>query len=198
MKRFILIVLLNLAITDAETVAAGENNMWKRFVPDHVKSQFAGNIGFMSFGAGYSFFDGKLQSDLFYGFVDHHQSWKDIHHITQKNTYLPFTVSVNDELSWKPVTFGTHFCYKVGNNNYETWFFLPDRYPDKYYFPTAFHILLTVGTHLIYKNPGMFKNTGVYMEAGTSALYLRNWITQDYVKLKDIVSLDIGITQYFE
>ena len=198
MKRLILILLAQLAVFYSGTAFAEEREGKNRFIPDHFKCQFAGNMGFLSFGTGYSFFDGKLESDLFYGFVDHHQSWKDVYHITQKNTYLPFTVPVNDKLLWKPVTFGTHFCYKVGNNNYETWFYLPDRYPDKYYFPTAFHILLTIGTNLIYKSPGILNNTGLSLEVGTIDLYLRNWIREDYVDFKDIVSLDMGITRYFE
>lgn len=166
-------------------------------MPDHVKTQFAGNMGVLSLGLGYSFFNGKLESDMFYGYVGTGQSDHSIQHLTQKNTFYPYSLPVNDVLVWKPVSFGLSFLYKVGDTNRETWLFLPERYPNSYYFATAFHALVTVGTSMTYKGPGILRNTGMYLEAGTTALYIRNWLSEDFVKLSDIVSLGIGIKKMF-
>ncbi|MCK5029563.1 MAG: hypothetical protein KAR57_08010, partial [Bacteroidales bacterium] len=42
---------------------------YKKFLPDYVKLQFAGGIGFLSTGIGYTFFDHRLDVSFFYGYV---------------------------------------------------------------------------------------------------------------------------------
>jgi len=191
---FIIQAMVLIALTDA----SAQKKEKHRFVPDHAKCQFVGNMGFLSFGAGYTFYGGKLQLDLFYGFVDNNHSYKDIHHITQKNTIFPVTLAVNDKLTWTPLSLGTHFSYKVGKNNYEMWLFLPKRYPRKYYFSTSFHVLMSMGSKVNYKlnSTGRVKEIDFYIEAGTVDLYLRNCIQERFVKFTDVISFDMGLTAY--
>jgi len=115
------------------------NKQW--YIPDYVKTQFAGNIGFFSIGTGYQFFEDKLQTDIFYGYVREKYSGIDIHHITHKNTCNPLRYDFSDEYILSPLLLGLHFSYKVGNNNYGTWLILPDRYPDNYFFSTNYGYL---------------------------------------------------------
>ena len=190
-KSIIVFILLFASETEAN------NELKTRWLPDHVKSQFAGNIGFLSIGAGYSFFKGKIESDLFYGYVSKERSQDTIHHITQKNNYIPFSTPVSKNIIWQPISIGTHFSYKIGDNNRQTWLILPNRYPDSYYFSTAFHFLFSLGTSFQYRGAGIMNNTGFYLEASTVDLYLRNWIRQDYVKMSDTFSLSIGIKKSF-
>jgi len=170
----------------------------KWYIPDYIKTQFAGNIGFFSIGTGYQFFEGKLQTDIFYGYVREKYSGIDIHHITQKNTYNPLRYDFSDEYILSPLLLGLHFSYKVGNNNYGTWLFLPDRYPDNYYFSTSFHGLLSVGAKVHKKHvfSDKIKGMDLYYEISTVDFYLRNFIKESYIKFTDIWSLAIGITLY--
>jgi hypothetical protein len=165
-------------------------------IPDHAKLQFAGNMGLFSLGLGYSLFTGKLESDLFYGYAPARSAGVPVHHLTLRNTVLPAAVSTR-RVRWTPLAAGVHFLFKVGGNSRGTWLVLPGRYPDHYYPPTSLHVLLTVGTVLDITAPGFWEKTGVYVEAGTTALYLRDWLRADYVRLSDIISFDIGVRKRF-
>ncbi len=166
-------------------------------IPDHVKSQFAGNMGIVSIGAGYTFFDGKLETDMFYGYVGGPYTKHFVHHLTQKNTFSPFLRQINSNISWRPVTLGMSFLYNIHDNNRQTWLLLPERYPKRYYMATAFSMLITMGTAVTWTGNGPFENVGIYIEGGTTALALRNWIYQDYIDFSEIVSLGIGISKSF-
>ena len=53
-----------------------------RFLPDYVKLQFAGGIGLLSIGVGYSFFKEKLEVSYFYGYVPKAVSIDDLHSVS--------------------------------------------------------------------------------------------------------------------
>lgn len=56
------------AIKDGQKLIKVENQKhWS--VPDYVKTQFAGNIGLISVGAGYQLFNKVVYTELLYGFV---------------------------------------------------------------------------------------------------------------------------------
>ncbi|MHB9028278.1 MAG: hypothetical protein ACYC9O_05880 [Candidatus Latescibacterota bacterium] len=193
---FLLLAALRLLFFECAGAGAEAEKERRWLIPDHARLQFAGNMGLFSVGLGYSLFHEKLESDLFYGYAPARNCGVPVHHITQKNTLLPAAIST-PWLRWTPVTAGVHFLLKAGNNSRGTWLVLPGRYPERYYSPTSFHVLLTAGTILDITGPGFLRHTGVYFEAGTTALYLRDWLRADYVRLSDIVSFDIGMTRRF-
>ncbi len=189
-------VALMLAL--AQTVSAGEDRQRRHpLAPDFLKCQYAGNMGVVSAGMGYALLDGRMQTDLFYGYAPKRYCGESIHHVTWKNTVLPLSVRLSDTVKWAPVTLGSHFSLKVGKNNRQTWVILPDRYPDNYYPPTALHLLLTLGTAFDYRVPGSSRSTGVFFEGGTTALYLRDWIRESHVSFTDIVSFSFGMVRGF-
>lgn len=168
-----------------------------RFAPDHLKCQYAGNLGFLSVGVGYSLLGGHLHSDLFYGYSPRGRSGESIHQGAWKNTICPRPLRLSKRVQWIPVTAGAHLSCKIGNNNRETWVILPDRYPDRYYPPTALHLLLTLGTSFDYLSPSSSRRAGVFFEAGTTALYLRNWVRESHVAFRDILNISFGVTRRF-
>lgn len=179
-------------ISGAEPSALGRS----RLLPDHVKFQFAGNMGLLSVGAGYSFLGGRLQSDIFYGYVPASYAGTSIHHITWKNTVIPWNRKISSRLSYAPLTLGAHLSGKVWNNNRETWMTLPGRYPNRYYYPTALNLLLTAGGCVEYRSRAG-RHLGMYVEAGAPVRYLEHSVRERHVEFHEIVSYDLGWVRMF-
>jgi hypothetical protein len=166
------------------------------YVPDYVKAQFAGNIGLVSVGAGYQLFDEILYSELLYGFVPKSASKADnIHLITIKNTFPIFRKKIGENLIITPIA-GIATTLDIGTNSFTT---LPSKYPDGYYFPTAFHFTFFAGAliHKDFKKPKIFKGVDFYLEFGTVETYLWYALATKEVNLIDVFSADIGVNFYF-
>ncbi|ARV13920.1 hypothetical protein [Polaribacter sp. SA4-12] len=166
------------------------------YVPDYVKTQFAGNIGLVSVGAGYQLFDKVLYTELLYGFVPKSASKADnIHLITIKNTFPIYRKKIGDNLTITPIA-GIATTLDIGTNTFTT---LPSKYPDGYYFPTAVHFTLYGGAlvHKDFKKPKFFKGVDFYLEFGTVETYLWYALTISEVDLIDVFSADIGVNFYF-
>ena len=115
-------------------------------------------------------------------------------------TYRPFTWNVSPRYTVAPLTLGLHFAYKIVNNNYETWLFLPKRYPDKYYFPTAFHFLPAVGSSVSMKRTpsSRLKHIDFFYEIGSVDLYIAHYAGQKKViRFPDILNLALGMAFRF-
>lgn len=80
-KISILILLIQISLS-----INAQSKIIDKIIPDHIKLQYAGNIGILSTGIGYSFFDNKIQSDLFYGYIPEFIGGANIHTISNKNT----------------------------------------------------------------------------------------------------------------
>ncbi|WP_036821295.1 hypothetical protein [Polaribacter sp. Hel1_85] len=176
-----------------ETISVKEKS-W--YVPDYVKTQFAGNIGLISVGVGYQLFNEVLYSELLYGFVPESASKADnIHLITIKNTFPIFRKEIGENLTISPIA-GFTTTLDIGTNSFTT---LPSKYPDGYYFPTAVHFTLFGGAliHKDFKKPKIFKGVDFYLEFGTVETYLWYAITLKEVDLIDVFSADIGVNFYF-
>ena len=70
---------------------------WKRLIPDHYKIQFAGSIGVVSIGTGWTY--GKKQqweTDIMLGFLPKFESEHNKAVFTLKQSYLPWRLRVKD------------------------------------------------------------------------------------------------------
>ena len=165
------------------------------FIPDYVKTQFAGNIGFLSVGFGYKFLNNHLYSELLYGYVPVSISKAGkIHTITIKNTFSVFTKKVN-KFALSPIT-GFTASFETGNNSFLK---LPDKYPEGYYGTNAFHFTLFIGAlvHKDFTNSKIINGIDLYFELGTVDTYLWYAIISKEVKVNKIFSSAIGVNLYF-
>ncbi|MCK4464771.1 MAG: hypothetical protein KAU83_03585 [Bacteroidales bacterium] len=188
---FIAIVsVANLAYSN-DTLSIKEKS-W--YVPDYAKLQFAGNIGFLSFGIGYELFKKHLQSDIFYGYVPNFIGGATIHTISQKNTFVLYEYERNRYIISPTAGFSTNF--ETGNNSF---LLLPDKYPKGYYLTNAIHFTLFIGgkIHWAPKKQSKIKGLDFYVELGTVGTYLWYKILSKEIKMKDISSLALGITTFF-
>jgi len=160
--------------------------------PDHMKIQFAGNIGVLSAGIGYSYCSDRMQSDLLYGFVPASIGGKDIHTIANKNTFKLFQ---------KPITNNILFTHYIGFSlNYyvtdNTFLFLPKHYPEGYYATNAirFAPLFSYNLICINENINLFNNVNIYFEISTLDNYLWYYIKTTAINFIEIWNLAIGTT----
>ena len=165
----------------------------KWYLPDFVKVQFAGNVGFFSVGFGYSVLRHRLYTELLYGYVPASISKaKDIHTITQKNTFHFFDVSFHG-ITVSPLI-GFTYIFETGNSSFVT---LPDKYPENYYRTNAFHFTFYTGARISMKLRGqMIKRVDLYCEAGTVDTYLGYALMSKEVRLHQITSLALGINLF--
>jgi hypothetical protein len=102
------------------------------YVPDHSKLQLAGWIGFVSPGAGYSWFDRRLEADLFLGWVPPPLGGEHIVSLTSKLTFLPLRLGVGEGVTVQPLALSFQMTYTLGR---EYWIREPSRYPSENYYP---------------------------------------------------------------
>jgi len=159
------------------------------FMPTQFKVQYAGSIGFVSFGAGYDFRNG-YQPTLLYGFLDRNFGGSNItvHTISLKNR---FKLTQNPILGCFTPIAGISVNWGITNN---TFIRLPPHYPENYYFQNKIHLSPFWGGEFNFSVAQ--KNLGVYFEFSTLDAYLLEYFRTDFVKLNKIWSLGMGITLY--
>lgn len=169
-------------------------NFWTKLIPTYQKIQFAGSIGVVSIGAGWDY--GKRdrwETELLFGLVPRFSSDRAKVTFTIKENFLPWTIQDHKKVSFTPLVC-TLFINSVLDNHF--WIKEPERYPSNYYkFSTRlrFHAGLgqRINVHLSKKFPN--KSISLCYELTTSDLYLISCLPNKYIKLKDILSLSVGV-----
>ena len=145
---------------------------------DHDKTQYAGEIGFMSLGLGYSLFkreNGEL--DGFLGFLPESIGGDNIVTIALKFQYLPWKKEVfKNKFQLEPLSMGVniyHAFTKILNEQKNE-----DLYPNGYYW-------WTIGTRFgpffgsrltkEFKQTSFMKTLTFYYEIGTNDLFIYSW-----------------------
>lgn len=181
---------------EQQNAAQNEDRKW--YEPAHVKVQFAGGIGFISPGFGFSYAKNKMETDLFFGYLPKQIGGEHIVMLTLKNTFIPFTIKPeNSRLTIHPLTIGGFFNYTFGNQ-YET--FWPDHYPTGYYWwDSAIRLGFFLGGNVrIPVKNNVFDAVSAYYELGSNDLYLISYIQNiNYFKPYDILNLAIGVKMAF-
>ncbi len=170
------------------------------YLPDHLVSQFAGNIGLLSAGIGYSYGKDKWQTDLVYGFVPAFESQTTIHILTAKTAFRPYRIELKGgKYSLTPLRVGTGISYSVGRQFHTTW---PGRYPDGYYwFTTSFRFTPFIGAAIsapLNEGRTMFKRLELYSELGTTDLHIISYVpNMKYFKPWSAFNVAFGVKAVF-
>ncbi len=153
--------------------------------PDHLKLQYAGSIGFISLGAGYEWAKQKIHGDIYYGYVPAGIGGVDIHSVTGKFTWLPFSIELENDVKINPVTTGFLVNYAFGKRYH---LFSRTKYSFVYYgFPTAAHLAIFLGGN-ISKN-----KFSLYYEFGITDRDLASFATNTTaIGFMEIVNIGIG------
>lgn len=170
----------------------------KWFVPDFLTAQYAGSIGFVAGGAGYSIIHNKANVDILFGVVPRFTGSEGLETITLKFTGDMIRTRLNDHLVLTPLTAGVYFTYTPGSEFSSD---LPSWYPDGYYWwSEAVRVNIFIGGNITattnhFRGP---RRVSAYYELGTNELKLVSYIqNHDTIKFWSILHAGVGVRYFF-
>lgn len=163
------------------------------YLPHYVPLQFAGNIGFLSTGLGFSSNKGNYHLDVLYGYVPKSVAGSYIHSVSVKN-YLPFgRYPIKRAQALIPYA-GLGISIEVSGNAFFT---LPSHFPESYYdFPKNLHLLVYGGIrfqHLFFDEVKWLRGVEFYGEAGTIDIYLWYKTMTRNIRISNVFSVALGV-----
>lgn len=193
MRATALLVSLSLAFL---LMPLPSNSQEQDYSPYHIKVQFAGDIGFLSVGAGRSFLREKLETDLFLGYLPEKIGGDRIVTTALKVTYAPLRSMEVKSLEWQPLRTGIQLSYTFGKDYY-TWEHKHkySAYSKGYYgFPTALHLYFFLGGQVDFNRVEKLSRFGAYYEFGSNAEYLLSYAqNRSYLGPGKIFNLALGV-----
>lgn len=156
------------------------------YAPDHTKLQLAGNVGFLSPGLGWAW-AGRLEGDVFFGWVPEPLGGTDILSLTGKLTWAPWSI---ESLPWsfRPLTAALQLTYTFGDQ-----YFVIPPYP---FTPTALRSGLALGAEVARRLAR--RSLGVYVELVALDLGLAYWLgNRDALGPADVFSVAVGVRLAF-
>jgi hypothetical protein len=185
-----LLLVAALAAAAPSRGAAWFDEGW--YVPDQSKLQLAGWVGFLSPGVGYSWFDRRVEADLFFGWVPPPLGGEHITSLTSKLTWLPLRLAVGDQVTVQPLSLSLQVTYTFGH---EYWVFEPSKYPTENYYPlpTALRGGVGIGGDVGLPLWGL-ERAALYYELVAIDVMLGYWIGNRHaVSPVDVFSLALGL-----
>ena len=164
----------------------------KWYAPDFAHLQYAGNIGFISGGVGFSSRLRNYQLALLYGYVPKAIAGVRIHTLTAKNTFPILRYPLKNNQTLIPYV-GLGLSFEVGGNAF---FLMPSHFPESYYdYPKNMRVLAYGGAkvqHLFQTDWHGVRGIEFFAEAGTVDLYVWYKAMSQEIKLNQIFSLAVG------
>lgn len=165
---------------------------WERVKPKNVMSQYAGGMGFLSFGVGWEYGNSHWNSDFLIGFLP--KAYSDEFHLTftAKQTYTPWRWYFRPQFSYEPLTCGLYVNTISGE---EFWQKEPGRYPNSYYnFSSKVRFTIFLGQSItFYPRSDRWRAFSFFYELSTNELYLVSKIPNSTLKWGDILRLSFGV-----
>lgn len=191
-----LLLLFHFAAIAQEAGLSEKSGKW--YFPDHIKLQFAGNIGFMSGGPGYISRNRTLETDLMFGYLPQKFGGDALVSITSKISYSPWRIPLRNTFNIVPFSLGFYMSYTFGPQFDTKW---PSYYPEGYYWwATAIRPGAFIGGKAG-KDLQLFKRKRameLYYELGTYDLLLISYVQNTgYLKFGDILNLAFGVKMGF-
>lgn len=169
---------------------------WHSLTPDQFTMQYAGSIGLISYGLGWHYGRrDRIETDFLIGHVPRYHSEHRKVTLTLKQRFVLWRIEASRRWTVDAVTSGLYVNSIFGE---DFWASEPDRYPKRYYgFSTKVRIGAYVGQSFCYNIPRSkrrhSKSLSLYYELGSCDLYIISAITNREVRMKDILSLALGV-----
>ena len=181
-----------------ETIIKKEHEKRSKFIPDHVKLQYAGSMGLVSVGVGWSY--GKKEqweTDFIVGYVPKYTTSRAKACTTLKQNYIPWkTKTRNKNFYIEPLTCGV-YVNTIWDDDF--WGREPKKYPSTYYsFSTKVRLNIYAGQRVTYKiNPSRrlpAKSISAFYEISSSELYIISAAGNGrHLNLTDYLHLSFGV-----
>ena len=186
--QFLLIFMISSSLY-AESIKISKKS-W--YIPDTIKAQLAGNLGFLSLGVGYFTFNQHLETIFFYGYLPEPISGISVHTISLRNYIHPYMFTFYKSWGLSPyLSIGINKILKDDTK---------PKYPDGYYnnYLGSF-ISPAIGTRIFHNNSDndLIKAYDFYFEVGTIDRYLIYYYVNETMEFKDILNFSVGVSLYF-
>lgn len=173
-------------------------SFWNKIIPSHTKIQYAGSMGFLSFGTGWDYGKkNRWETDIFLGFLPKYSTDKFKITMTLKQNYMPWNVNIGSKgFSFEPLSSGLYITTVFGR---QFWSTEPDYYPSGYYgFSTKIRINAYLGQRVTYTIPSnkrfFARSITFYYEVSASELRIRDAVRDShYFKPTDYLKLSVGL-----
>ena len=176
-----------------DTLAVKKQKQLRRFLrPDYLAMQFAGNIGFISAGAGFMDQHDRYQLSIVYGYVPAHYGRVPGHLVTAKNVFHLLQSDIGNH--YRLIAYGSvGISLEVAGRSF---FFQPDNMPRGYYdFPKSIHAIPALGLKFRRQSIKLkgFEGVEFFAEVSTVDAYVwYKWISR-HVEFHDILSMSCGV-----
>lgn len=154
----------------------------------YLKTQCAGNIGLVSFGIGFYFFDNKITADLNYGVLPKFINGTRIQTFSTKPAYnfLKYNFSSGCGYFYG----GINFVYSIGHNIYSI---PPNIYPQDYYKGNALRINPLIGLRFgLDLRSARVERLSFFTECGTVDYKIWYALKNSEISTFEIVNLCFG------
>lgn len=163
-------------------------------MPRHIKGQFAGSMGVVSAGPGWSYWKERLETDIMFGYLPKHSDRRPKLVITLKQNYMPWQKHYGDKWVFEPLTCGIYINTIIDNR---FWMVEPSKYPKDYYkFSSKMHFFIFAGQRMTMKmsnKKGRNRSLTAYYEISTCDLYFISKVPNKYLKTYDYLSISFGL-----
>jgi hypothetical protein len=188
-----ILMLITLPVITASASLRDSARVKPWYLPHYVPIQFAGNIGFLSTGVGYTSNHENYQLSLLYGYAPRVIAGAEIHTIAAKNIFPLSRHAMRNNQTLIPYV-GLGLMVEISANSF---FRQPDHYPEGYYdFPKNLHVTGYAGAKLQRLFPdefSMFRGVEFFAEAGTVDIYLWYKAMSNQIRFHQIFSLALGV-----
>jgi len=155
----------------------------------YLKTQYAGNVGLVSAGAGGEFFNSRFSVDLNYGYLPKFINGVHVHSFSVKPAFR------FKEHPISGLTAGCYsgivFSYSIASNTFAD---IPSCYPEGYYLPNAFHLHPFVGTRLKFTSDNSRPYyLSLFTELGTTDYELLCALKNKEIRFYDIWNICFGL-----
>lgn len=194
MQRFLPGLVLMALFTASQTLAQEVDSTGGRrwYAPDFAHIQYAGNIGFISGGVGFSSRLRNYQLALLYGYVPKAVANVRIHTLTARNTFPILRYPLKNSQTLIPYV-GLGLSFEVGGNAF---FLMPSHYPESYYdYPKNMRVLAYGGAkvqQIFQEDWHGLRGVEFFAEAGTIDLYVWYKAMSREITLSQVFSLAVG------
>lgn len=169
--------------------------LWESLIPTYTKLQYAGGMGLMNLGFGWSYGQrDQWETDVFLGFIPRYSSDNSKVTMTLKQNFIPWQKPLNKTMTLEPLTTSLYLNTVFSD---EFWTKEPERYPSGYYnFSTRVRFHLSVGQRLRFNIPDkkrlFARSITAFYEISTCDLYVVSAFTNK-LSLDDYLRLSFGL-----
>ncbi len=170
---------------------------WNKLIPRYSKVQFAGSMGLISAGSGWSY--GKndcWETDFLIGYVPKYSTNEGHLTLTLKQNFIPQSIVLKrNGFFLEPFTSGLYLNAIFGEH---FWSKQPERYPTGYYgFTSKFRFNICIGQRIGYVIPEekrhFAKSYSVFYEISTCDLYLIEAANNRSLPVTNFLHLSLGL-----